>query len=149
MLSTIPDDTGGMTFWGISRKWNPTWLGWAIIDQNPNDTSLPGLVYDFYKQNFWDKNFIGQLNSQQLAMQLFDAIVNMGEPAIVAIQVLVGTSMDGIMGIKTIDSCNANDGDRLANAYIGWRKLKYTNIARAGPSQKKFLNGWLNRCVLA
>ena len=58
------DDAGGETYRGISRKYNPTWQGWNMIDQYKkhytvgskefkskldNDIQLQKLVWSKYK----------------------------------------------------------------------------------------------------
>ena len=154
-LETVAGDSGGMTYFGISRRNNPTWAGWAIIDsltqqQAEESPNLFQMVRDFYKQNFWDKNLMGKLFSQQLACQLFDAVVNMGgSRPIRAIQNIVGATEDGIMGLKTVMACNFKDETELVMAFIFWRKTCYQHIVENHPADEQFLNGWLSRCQLA
>src|SRR5665647_28830 len=62
--SNDPDDTGGETYRGISRKFWPKWTGWAVIDSakkgagfpvNLKSTNILGdAVMNFYRFNFWD-----------------------------------------------------------------------------------------------
>ena len=93
---------------------------------------------------------LGKLWSQQLACQMFDAVVNMGNVRpIKAIQKLVDVTEDGIMGLETVYACNFKEESDLVMAFIGWRKLCYQNIVSNHPSDEKFLNGWLSRCQLA
>ena len=33
ILVNVKDDPGGITYAGITRKYNPTFIGWEIIDQ--------------------------------------------------------------------------------------------------------------------
>ena len=95
-------DTGGMTYKGISRKWNPKWVGWNIVDKalekypelkipykkppasihklnfvlNVNE-ELEYLVYDFYYENYYTK--CGAWNTGgKLAIVLFDMAVISG-----------------------------------------------------------------------
>jgi lysozyme family protein len=89
-------DTGGMTYKGISRKWNPKWVGWVIIDRalekypelkipykkppasihklnfelNANE-ELEYLVYDFYYENYYTKCGAWNIGGK-LAVVLFD-----------------------------------------------------------------------------
>ncbi len=89
-----PADKGGETFKGISRKYNPTWDGWELIDStkksNPadfeeilmKDFQLDLNVEYFYYENYWKTK---RLNLERLAdnfpntaSQLFDIAVNMG-----------------------------------------------------------------------
>ena len=34
------DDAGGETYKGISRRYNPTWQGWTMIDSYKSDTTI-------------------------------------------------------------------------------------------------------------
>lgn len=67
------DDAGGETYRGISRKYNPTWQGWTMIDSYKkhytvgskefkskldNDVQLQKLVWEKYKIGYWYVFFI-------------------------------------------------------------------------------------------
>lgn len=77
-----PDDPGGETYRDISRKYNPQWQGWQVIDSmkqqgvvfktNYTDATLDNLAANFYKQNFWDSVKLDNVNSQPIANQVFD-----------------------------------------------------------------------------
>lgn len=80
-------DPGGMTYFGISRCYWPSWYGWQMIDNAlANNTPLSlvdGLadsVSNFYRVNFWDR-FQGEKVSglsQKVASEIFDFAVNCG-----------------------------------------------------------------------
>lgn len=89
-------DTGLQTYKGISRKWNPKWIGWAIVDKalekypelkipykkppasihklnfelNVNE-ELEYLIYDFYYENYYTKCGAWTIGGK-LAVVLFD-----------------------------------------------------------------------------
>ena len=89
-------DTGLQTYKGISRKWNPKWIGWAIVDKalekypelkvpytkppanihklnfelNVNE-DLEMLIYDFYYENYYTKCGADRIGGK-LAVVLFD-----------------------------------------------------------------------------
>ena len=95
-------DTGLQTYKGISRKWNPKWIGWAIIDKalekypelkipykkppasihklnfelNVNE-ELEYLIYDFYYENYYTKCGAWNIGGK-LAVVLFDMAVISG-----------------------------------------------------------------------
>jgi hypothetical protein len=62
--SNDPLDSGGETWEGISRKNNPSWSGWPIIDSYKVLSSFPEIlkqdiilqskVIQFYKSSEWD-----------------------------------------------------------------------------------------------
>jgi lysozyme family protein len=81
---------GGEVFKGISRKENPRWPGWNIIDEikqsgtkglhealNQN-RDLLNMTMAFYRANYWDVNQTGLIDNQQLANEVFDTAVNCG-----------------------------------------------------------------------
>ena len=75
-----PDDAGGETYRGISRKYNPQWIGWETIDKTrPNipNNELDPLVRQFYKVGYWDINKLDNF-PQSVANEMFDTGVNMG-----------------------------------------------------------------------
>jgi hypothetical protein len=83
-----PDDPGGETFRGISRRHNPTWSGWATIDalkrlpgfpeSAQKDPNLTRLVQDFYRRNYWEPLELDFVPDQDLANELYDCNVIMG-----------------------------------------------------------------------
>lgn len=103
-----PDDAGGETYKGISRKNNPTWGGWKIIDNlkrtNPNgfkkaldkNKTLQTKVRDLYKLKYWNIFELDDIPSQDIAEQMFDAAVNCGvQRAIIFAQCVLGMSATG------------------------------------------------------
>lgn len=109
-----PDDAGGETYKGISRKNHPTWSGWISIDQikqaHPrgfktileHTPELQDKVKDFYKRRFWDELCLDTCGNQELANQAFDMAVNAGVKAGVKIlQKVLGVPADGILGNVT------------------------------------------------
>lgn len=109
-----PDDAGGETYKGISRKNHPTWTGWVSIDQikkaHPkgfktileHTPELQDKVKDFYKRRFWDELCLDTCGNQELANQAFDMAVNAGIKAGVKIlQKVIGVPADGILGNVT------------------------------------------------
>lgn len=109
-----PNDAGGETYKGISRKNHPTWAGWISIDQikkaHPkgfktileHTPELQDKVKDFYKRRFWDELCLDTCGNQELANQAFDMAVNAGVKAGVKIlQKVLGIPADGVLGNVT------------------------------------------------
>ena len=109
-----PDDAGGETYMGISRKFNPNVKFWKVIDEikskNKNITnkemnailkknnSIIGEIKNIYKNKYWDKLYLDNLNSQKVAEELFDTAVNMGvNVAIKILQNALKVKTDGKM----------------------------------------------------
>ena len=155
-----PDDSGGETYAGISRKNWPKWEGWPHVDRlkgrvasswnlNASRTidmrPLNDAVLSFYKTNFWDKIKGDQINNQSIANMLYDWYVNSGYHAIKSIQEVVGAYPDGVIGPKTIHLINSGGQEEIFNSLRVARLKFYDNIVKNRPTQRKFLDGWRNR----
>ena len=92
------DDAGGETYLGISRKNNPKWVGWEVIDEIKKkygtkditsrlkkDTALTNSAKFLYKQKYWDVLELDDIPSQDIAHQLFDTCVNCGKTTAIRI----------------------------------------------------------------
>lgn len=118
-----PDDAGGETYMGISRKFNPNAKFWKVIDEikfknksitnkemnailKKNNTII-GEIKNIYKNKYWDKLYLDNLNSQKIAEELFDTAVNMGVS--VAIKILQNS-----LRVKT-DGKMTNDLIKIVN----------------------------------
>lgn len=101
-----PDDAGGETYLGISRRNNPKWVGWEVIDdikkkygtkgitaRLKKDIALTNSAKLLYKQNYWDVLELDDIPSQSIAHELFDTCVNCGKATAIRIaqQVLMMT----------------------------------------------------------
>ena len=77
-----PNDAGGETYRGISRRYNPSWKGWHIIDRcdksKIEDLDIDNMVRDFYRNHYWDKMLGNKIGSQMIANEMFDTGINMG-----------------------------------------------------------------------
>lgn len=147
--SNNTNDTGGETYRGISRIHNPTWQGWKVVDAaqpkyNEIIPSLEPIVKQWYKQHYWNRIRLDEVCNERVAGFIFDWYVNSGNLAIKKLQGIVGAAVDGIIGNETIYKTNNYDSglfEKLKIARISFVKA----IVRNNPSQKVFLNGWLNR----
>lgn len=103
------DDAGGETYLGISRKANPYWKGWEMVDaikqQNPKSlwnrkmkehTGITRLAKELYKHKYWDIFKLDEIKSQKVARQIFDTAVNCGSKTAAKIaQRILGIKDDG------------------------------------------------------
>ena len=95
-----------------------------------------------YKKYFWDTIRGDEIKNQRLAELIFDAKVNQ-----TAGMNLMDNSLavDGVVGPLTLRAINKANVARLYNAFLKARAKLYRRIAEVDPTQKEFLNGWLNR----
>lgn len=104
-----PDDAGGETYMGISRRAHPKSEIWNIITPiskayktNKEITAalkkidkLTNLIKDIYKKSYWDKFNLDNCKSDKLAYQIFDTAVNMGVAK-------ANTILSKVKGLKNI-----------------------------------------------
>lgn len=150
-----PNDRGGETYKGISRKYYPKWKGWQIIDiyktkysgseldaNMAQNEGLQSLVEQFYHENYW---LPMQLDSfgQAVVNELFDTSVNQGKwSAVSYLQKALNKlnrnqedypdiDMDGQMGNQTLSAYLA---------YMDTRKFASRNADKL----TEWLVRWLN-----
>lgn len=112
-----PNDRGGETYMGITRKNYPKLKMWAIIDKLKNilskrdlnsklskDEDIQKEVKEVYKKNYWTPLKLDLINSQRVANEFFDISVNCGtKAAIKSMQRIAGLVETGRMNTKTIE----------------------------------------------
>ena len=171
-----PDDAGGETYRGISRRYNTSWEGWKIIDSTKETFSdrfeevllrninLVNFVESFYKSMYWDK-FQGDIISEQnIADELFDNAVNMGVNKSVtflqqALNLLNRNQsdyedilVDGAFGSNTIRALQkylvVDNSSFLIKIMNILQGMHYINYMGKDPVQEKYARGWLRRVKL-
>lgn len=166
-----PDDTGGETYCGISRRFHPDWAGWKHIDsikvrsgEIKNNTIfgvLSEYVKKFYKINYWDKIYCDVITDFTLAADMFDTAVNCGTAA--AGKFLQRTlnvlnnrqhywddiKVDGVIGARTIQTLQsaylAGKASLVHTTYTVIRGAYYIDIMERRESQEQFAVAWLSR----
>lgn len=84
-----PKDSGGETYNGISRRANPTWAGWRVVDEQKKKPNFPAnlrerksilddLEMSLYKSAYWDAVWGDQIQNQKVANDMYDTGVNKG-----------------------------------------------------------------------
>ena len=112
-----PRDNGGETYKGISRKSNPDWYGWKIIDKEKkkkgfektleNNKELQDSVSSLYRTRYWNPIKGDDIKHQDTAEEIFDAAVNFGITRAVKIaQKTVGFEQSGIMTNVLVERLN-------------------------------------------
>lgn len=136
-----PDDPGGETKFGISKKSYP-------------DLDIAELTRDeavaIYHRDFWEANRYGEIHNFDVAMKVFDLAVNVGAKTVnVMLQLAIGLTgdqaveVDGIVGPQTLGAVNGH-----SNA--GWLVDKLRIIAvehYAAINNPKYLAGWIKRSI--
>lgn len=168
------DDAGGETYSGISRRYNPTWSGWDMIDdmkQTPDfpdslddNDELQDAVMDFYELMYWDVNRLDEVDSQGVASEMFDTGVNMGVSRAAKFlqeslnylnrdeRTYPDLVVDGKIGPASLNALDyvLGHGDEgilltIMNVLQGQH---YLNYMKKSPTQEKYARGWLKRVEL-
>jgi lysozyme family protein len=169
-----PTDAGGETWKGVSRRANPTWRGWDIIDRKKKEAGFPGslkgdqeleaAVQDIYKKKYWDVYRLDDCPSQLIASEVFDTGVNMGVGASTkmlqrGLNVLnkggtlyPDTKVDGDYGPGAHSAMQGFFRTVPSDRWIALYKIlnclqgaRYIEIAESNSSQEKYMYGWLGR----
>lgn len=153
-----PADRGGETYRGVSRRANPDWKGWDLLKKHlplkrgdiVNDRALCLAVAEVYWDKYFKSNGFDTINSQLVALQLFDYAVHGGYSKTKLQKLLnsqFGCSLlaDGIIGNKTITAINACNPTELSKAIIKQRKEHLQAIIERDQTQARFERGWNNR----
>lgn len=144
-FANIPGDRGGATKWGIT-------IGTfrSVYGKNKTVEDLKRMTEEqwnhIYKTVFWDKWKADHIESQSVANLLVDWYWNSGKYGIKLPQKVLGVTMDGIVGPKTIAAINnySKGSGALFEALWTEREAYFRRIATQ-PAQRQFLKGWLNR----
>ncbi len=138
-LTNDPDDPGGVTKYGISKRSFPD-----VDVKNLNEDSAK----EIYKEHYWDRVGGDFFTSQAISEKLFDTAVNMGVRASARLaQKTVGAKADGIIGPETRLAIQLTNEESFLMGFTLLQIALYCGIARKRPKSKKFLLGWITRAL--
>lgn len=168
LYSVDPDDPGGETYRGISRRAHPDWPGWQEIDaaKEAHETSraftswlasqshLLESAIRLYHEAYWKRIHAEHL-PPLMAIALFDWAVNARmETAVRSFQRLIGrVRVDGIMGPKTsarareVAAIHYEEDGYYANKLCEVRIRFYVRLVQQRPAKAKWLWGWIRRVL--
>jgi len=135
-----PDDLGGMTNLGVTKKVWEEWVGHEV-DEKAIRALTPEVVGPMYRKKYWDK-IRGDDLPTGVDYAVFDAAVNSG-PGRAAkwLQGCVGVEQDGGIGPKTLAAVAAFDPKDLVEDYAK-RRLSFLMEL---PHWGAFGKGWSRR----
>lgn len=139
-LVNDPDDTGGMTRYGISKRAYPK-------------VNIQTLTEERAKEIFFNDYYlplkIPAIADEKLAWQIFDFGVNAGVfRSAKTIQRILSVIPDGSIGNKTLNKIELYDGESpLWIVFTAERVKYYLTIAERRPANRKFLKGWILRAT--
>ena len=136
-----PDDPGGETMMGISKKAYPHLNIKELTEQD---------VKDIYHRDYWLKAKVPQV-PDELKLIYFDMVVNMGRSR--AVKILqqsisakgVKTTVDGGIGPQTISNAlkSGLEPERLRS----YRVKYYADLVNRKPKLGKYWYGWYRRAT--
>lgn len=133
-----PDDPGGETKYGISKKQYPNVdIKSLTIDQ----------AKEIYIKDYWWKINGDKINDDKIALQIFDFAVNSGvKRAVKFVQRICFVKEDGILGNETLNAINQRDETLVLYLYKLRRIEYYMRLARK-KSLRQFLYSWIKRTI--
>ena len=145
-----PADLGGATNMGVTIG---AWKSCGYDKDGDGDIDVDDLrlltredvVNRVLKPHYWDRWKADDIKSQSVANILVDWVWASGAHGIKIPQRLLGVSVDGIVGPKTLAAVNARNPRELFDMIKIARFDFFEDICRKRPANNKFKRGWMNR----
>lgn len=145
-----PADLGGATNMGVTIG---AWKSCGYDKDGDGDIDVDDLrlltredvVNRVLKPHYWDRWKADDIKSQSVANILVDWVWASGAHGIKIPQRLLGVTVDGIVGPKTIAAVNARNPRELFDMIKIARFDFIEDICRKRPANNKFKRGWMNR----
>lgn len=147
--SNNPKDKGGPTNMGVTQEAYDTYRIGMGQSRARVATITQFEAAALYRKNYW-KPIRGDSLPKGVDLVILDAAINSGvRQASKFLQRALGVDADGIIGAKTILAANEDDrqGRTPSNIadVISQRRDFYRGLVADDPTQRIFLNGWMNR----
>ena len=146
--SNDPDDLGGATMVGVTIATYKEYCrkkGYPVptIDRLRNMTYVQWL--DILKTMFWDRWQSDKIANQSVAEILVDWVWASGKYGITIPQQVLGVTVDGVVGPKTLAALNKQNPAQFFARIVAERKAYIDRICASRPVNNKYKRGWLNR----
>lgn len=113
------------------------------IDRLRNMTYAQWL--DILKTMFWDRWQADKIANQSVAEILVDWVWASGKYGITIPQQVLGVTVDGVVGPKTLAALNKQNPAQFFARIVAERKAYIDRICASRPVNNKYKRGWLNR----
>jgi lysozyme family protein len=144
-----PVDHGGATNKGVTLS---TWTQVGYDKNGDGDIDVDDIrlltqqdATIVLKKFYWDRWKADGINNQSIADILVDWVWCSGKWGVVIPQRVLNVTADGIVGTVTLKALNSANQQKFFEAIVTERTKFIYNIISHNPSQKRFLNGWMNR----
>jgi len=143
-LSDNPNDTGGVTKYGISK---------ASYPQEDIKSLTPEKAKSIYQKDFWS-DLYEKIPSEKLAIKAFDLAVHAGpKQAQTILQRAINrvapqetkVAVDGKIGPQTLGVLGTLDNNAVLEAFKEEQKSFYNRLIDSNPAKKVFSKGWVTR----
>ena len=146
-LANDPDDNGGLTMCGVTYS---TYAAYCNKKhKTASESGLKSLTYsewlEILKTMYWNKWKADEIKDQWVAIILVDWTWASGIYGMKRPQKILGVTVDGIVGPKTLAAVNNSDAKTLFDKLHADRLKHFDEIVAKAPVQKKFLKGWRRR----
>ena len=144
-----PDDPGGETSYGVTKN-TARYYGYKGDMKDFSRDDAIG-VYT----GIWNKLRLGEVKDQELANEIFEFAVNVGnargikfiQRAVNLVDNVVEDRLvvDGLTGPNTLKGINAFPAKRLIIMLNAIQASEYIRIAEKNPTMEKYVKGWLEK----
>lgn len=160
--ANVKHDKGGATNYGISTRFlklvNKDIDGDGHVTSKDVKSLTKDRAINLYREHFWDHYKLEMIRDVHVSYKAFDMFVNMrGSSAAKILQRACNSSgsdlsVDGILGRKSFYQINKHSRFTICKAEflseIRSEQAKfYRAIVKSDKTQRKFLNGWINRAM--
>lgn len=144
-----PSDLGGATNYGVTQKTYDAFRSANGFSKQPVRSISLTEMRDIYWRQYWLPAQCEHM-PPRVAVIVFDTAVQRGvSKAVSTLQEAIGAKTDGSFGINSnkalIEYVSANGEAELVNRYVD-KRVNHHRLRALIPTQRKFLQGWLNRC---
>ena len=139
-----PDDPGGETKYGISKRSYPQLDIRALTIEQARE---------IYYRDWWLRLRCGEIQDDRIAQKYLDMSVNVGKTAGIKIMQRAlreagqSVAVDGKIGPQTIGAANKANPDALLAAMRRLQAEHYESLIRRNPKLAKFRRGWMARAA--
>lgn len=144
-----PTDPGGPTNKGVTLT---TWKSQGYDKDGDGDIDVDDLriitdedALAILKRNYWDRWRADEIKDQSIANLLVDWVWCSGAYGIKIPQRVLGVSVDGVVGPKTLAALNGSYAFGTFCRLHNERREYLQRIVQINPTQRVHLNGWLRR----